>query len=251
MTESIGTSQPTLIPSLSEAADIQAALRLYHYGTATDGVVAEESIAGYIADLYSQISGIGTTAPINLGVDENLNTKQTTGVYSQISTTDARTSNSYNYPLSGGLAYAGILTVVAAENVIFQTYQMESVDSTGAQFWRSKNTAGTWSSWKQVSDSTHTHDDRYYTETELQTSGSSSINPNNLSAAVPITKGGTNAITVTDARANLEIFNAQTAVTSGTDRTPFGGKIFIADPIVVGSTGANIEGAVAGDLWFW
>jgi hypothetical protein len=251
MTESIGISQPTLIPSLSDAANIQAALRLYHYGTATEGAVAEQSVAGYIADIYDQISGLGSTDPINLGINENLNTKQTTGIYSQISTSDARTSSSFNYPLSGGLAYAGILTVVVAENVVFQTYQMESVDSTGAQFWRSKNTAGTWSSWKQTSDTAHVHDDRYYTETELQTSGSSSVHPNNLNASVPITKGGTGALDATNARLNLEIFNSQTAVTAGTDRTPFGGKIFIANPTVVGTTGANIEGAATGDLWFW
>ena len=49
----------------------------------------------------------------------------------------------------------------------------------------------------------------------------------------------------------LEIFNNQTAVTSGNDRVPFAGKIYIADPTVVGSTGANIDGAAVGDLWFW
>lgn len=251
MTESIGVTRPTLIPSLSEVADIQAALRLYHYGSATEGVVAEESVAGYISDLYDQIAGIGSTAPINLGSAENLNSKQATGVYSQISTTDAQSVGSTNYPLFGGLAYAGILTVVTAEGVVFQTYQMESVDTPGSQFWRSKNAAGTWSAWKQVSDASHTHDDRYYTENELQTSGLSSIHPNNLNAPVPLTKGGTGATAADTARTALEIFNSQTAVTAGVDRVPFSGKIFIADPAVVGSTGANIDGATSGDLWFW
>ncbi len=251
MTESIGTTRPTLIPSLSEVADIQAALRLYHYGTATEGVVEPQSIAGYINDLYTQIAGIGSNAPQNLGIAENLNTKNTSGLYSQVSTADARSEGSSNYPLVGGLAYAGLLTVVSAEGVTFQTYQMESVDSTGAQFWRSKNVSGTWSAWKQVADLNHTHDDRYYTETELQTSGASSIHPNNLNTSVPLTKGGTGGTTADTGRAGLEIFNAQTAVTAGNDRVPFSGKVFIADPAIVGSTGANIDGAVSGDLWFW
>jgi hypothetical protein len=56
-------------------------------------------------------------------------------------------------------------------------------------------------------------------------------------------------------RVALEVFNNQTAVTPGTDpgadRIPFAGKIFIADPVIVGSTGSNLDGATAGDLWFW
>lgn len=52
-------------------------------------------------------------------------------------------------------------------------------------------------------------------------------------------------------RLELEIFNNQTAATSGNDRVPFAGKIYIADPTVVGPTGAYIDGAATGDLWFW
>lgn len=58
-------------------------------------------------------------------------------------------------------------------------------------------------------------------------------------------------LTIDQQRTALEIFNKQTAVTSGTDRTPFAGKIYIADPAIVGATGDNIEGPSAGDLWFW
>jgi len=52
-------------------------------------------------------------------------------------------------------------------------------------------------------------------------------------------------------RVAAEFFNSQTAVTEGVDRTPFAGKIYIADPAIVGSNGSNIEDAAAGDLWFW
>ena len=58
-------------------------------------------------------------------------------------------------------------------------------------------------------------------------------------------------LTPAQQRLALELFNSQTAVTSGTDRTPFAGKIYIADPAVVGTNGSNIEDPSAGDLWFW
>jgi hypothetical protein len=59
------------------------------------------------------------------------------------------------------------------------------------------------------------------------------------------------SLTSAQQRASLEIFNSQTSDTSENDRTPFGGKIYIADPAVVGATGNKIDGASAGDLWFW
>lgn len=63
--------------------------------------------------------------------------------------------------------------------------------------------------------------------------------------------GQQTVLTPDQQRVASEIFNKQTVVTSGDDRTPFAGKIFIADPAVVGSTGANIDGASAGDIWLW
>lgn len=68
-------------------------------------------------------------------------------------------------------------------------------------------------------------------------------------ASLPYIGGAT--LSASEQRLSSEIFNQQTAVTSGNDRTPFAGKIFIADPAVVGSTGSNIDGASAGDIWLW
>jgi hypothetical protein len=72
-----------------------------------------------------------------------------------------------------------------------------------------------------------------------------------LDGQVAIAKGGTGANTAANARANLEIFNSQVAVTGGNDRTQYSGKIYVADPAIVGSNGADLDGAVTGDLWFW
>jgi hypothetical protein len=85
----------------------------------------------------------------------------------------------------------------------------------------------------------------------IQTLTNKSIATNQLTGSVAIANGGTGATTVAAARGNLEIFNAQAAVTGGNDRTPYSGKIYVADPAIVGSTGANLDGAAAGDLWFW
>ena len=63
--ESIGTLVPTKIPGLSDPADIQAALRLYHYGdyayntaNASEGSLVNPSIAYTINSLQTQITAI-------------------------------------------------------------------------------------------------------------------------------------------------------------------------------------------------
>jgi len=69
--ESIGTLVPTKIPGLSNAADIQAALRIYHYGdenynpaNASEGSLVNPSIAYTINNLQSQITAIDINATL-------------------------------------------------------------------------------------------------------------------------------------------------------------------------------------------
>jgi hypothetical protein len=68
--ENIGTLVPTKIPGYSDAADIQAALRLYHYGSYTfdtsesdEGNLLNPSIAYTINNLQSQIDGFSGLSP--------------------------------------------------------------------------------------------------------------------------------------------------------------------------------------------
>lgn len=68
--ESIGTLVPTKIPGYSDAADIQAALRVYHYGSYTFDTaesntanLVNPSIAYTINNLQSQIDGISGLEP--------------------------------------------------------------------------------------------------------------------------------------------------------------------------------------------
>jgi hypothetical protein len=85
----------------------------------------------------------------------------------------------------------------------------------------------------------------------IDTLTNKSITVSQLTGELPIANGGTGASTAANARASLEIFNAQVAVTGGNDRTQYSGKIYVADPAIVGASGANLDGAAAGDLWFW
>lgn len=69
--ESIGTLVPTKIPSLSDQADIQAALRVYHYGSYTFDTaetntanLINPSVAYTINNLQSQITALSGAAPL-------------------------------------------------------------------------------------------------------------------------------------------------------------------------------------------
>ena len=69
--ESIGALVQTKVPALSDPADIQAALRLYHYGdyaynsaNASEGSLVNPSIAYTITDLQNQIDAIDTSASL-------------------------------------------------------------------------------------------------------------------------------------------------------------------------------------------
>lgn len=68
--ESIGTLIPTKIPGLGDAADIQAALRLYHYGSYTFDITETDkanlvspSIAKTLSDLQDSITGFSALQP--------------------------------------------------------------------------------------------------------------------------------------------------------------------------------------------
>jgi hypothetical protein len=60
--ENIGSVYPTKIPGLDEAADIQAAFKLYHYGTSatvsTEAEIVPNSVVGHIKALDTRIDVI-------------------------------------------------------------------------------------------------------------------------------------------------------------------------------------------------
>jgi hypothetical protein len=174
--EDIGKLFKTQIPGFEDAADIQAALKLYHYGSTSYNPNNEDpsgllsnSVAGHFQTLKDRLDSLNVEELKLLGLGENLNTKTQEGRYSQNSNADARSLNSVNYPTINGLAYAGILSVIVGENIIYQTYQTSGVPSgslNNAIFFRSRGESLVYSPWLQLSDTAHTHDERYYTESE-------------------------------------------------------------------------------------
>jgi hypothetical protein len=63
--ESIGSVYPTQIPGYDDAADIQAALKLYHYGSTTvpanEGALVANSVAGHIKALDTRLDSVEST----------------------------------------------------------------------------------------------------------------------------------------------------------------------------------------------
>lgn len=186
MPENIGASSApynTKIPRIDENADIQTALRLYHYGEDTnnpDPIIAN-SIAGHLDDLESSKL---SKAPEVLLNNVNLDNIVNTGYYSQPSTTNARTGSQYPQYLDpeGALKfYAGLLKVVNDGPIVFQHYHMigEVGYPINATFWRYKF-SGTWSSWRRAftdeTDVIKITDLRYYGTSQVYTKTESDTN---------------------------------------------------------------------------
>ena len=177
MTTDIGTSGAkynTRIPDLTDNADIQAALRIYHYGsdTSNPSPIPANSIAGFFKALDDSKLNLDPGSIYSEG--NNLNTITTTGFYSQpnsTGTTSAQAVGATGYPLlaADGKAYAGMLEVVNDGTLIFQKYHM--TDGKNSVFWRISSDGGsTWGSgWKQATDESHQHDARYYQKYETFT----------------------------------------------------------------------------------
>ena len=178
MTENIGAPSAPFnsgIPSLSDNADIQAALRYYHYGNDTNdpgsllGDGTEDFIAGHLQTLEN--TKLGQT-PTSLAASASLNDQTTTGFYVQ-----ANTPTGSNYPA----AHAGMLTVVSDGTNVFQEYQVVGVaesgsaSSTNKTWWRFYY-GGSWKVWRTFVTSgefVSLGDARYYTKSYLDSQFSS------------------------------------------------------------------------------
>lgn len=171
MAENIGgPSAPynTVIPSITDNADIQTALRLYHYGSNTNapGTIPSDSLAGHLTELENTKVDILPTSIPNAA---NLNSYITTGYYTQTNNSFAAAGT--NYPES----FAGLLTVVNDGAIVFQQYQVIGAAESGSTinpdnrtYWRFFIGAS-WKPWRtfiEQSDFASIGDGRYYTRTE-------------------------------------------------------------------------------------
>ena len=249
--QDIGSKYKTQIPSLTENADIQTALRVYHYGAASEpGTLVPNSVAGHLETLENTKVDI---LPIQViaGAQNNLNLKNTTGYYSI--PTDVIASAGTNYPPS---ATAGMLQVVNdGSGIIYQTYLMSGTQP--KLFWRGYY-AGAWSSWIQASASDHSHAEFNTLATAIGTKQATITGAATTITSVDL---DTEKVLVSDGsgkvRASADITTTELGYLNGTSGTvpSLAGtvgnngtskKIFIQDPATGTPTGINV-----GDLWFW
>jgi hypothetical protein len=277
MTESIGNLYETEVPALSDVADIQEALRIYHYGApsgsgagqypisnSAPSNLVQPSIAYHLYNLQEQIdnfeSGVlpsaytgkgvlisasqaSTPRALSLGTNGQVltvNTAETTGLqWSTPAVTLTNTVTLINKTLTNStISSSGLIFAGPTGNAFTTTLILPTPTANKTVFFPA--TADT-----PAPSTTLVGRDTVDTLTNK------TIEVGQLDGQVAIAKGGTGASTAANARANLEIFNSQVAVTGGNDRTQYSGKIYVADPAIVGASGASLDGAAAGDLWFW
>ena len=277
MAESIGNIYSTAIPSLSDTADIQEALRVYHYGansgsgdgqyppTNTDPTnLVIPSVAYHLYDLQRQITnfeaGVLPSAYVQKGT---LISASQPGTPLAITPTQNGQILYSNSATATGLEWKfPEVTLINTVTLSNKTLLNASIGIQGLRFngpsgnaFATTLTIPTPTANKSValpgSDLIPGASTVLVGADTIQTLTNKSIAVGQLTGTLPLTNGGTGATTAANARNNLEIFNAQLAATGGNDRTTYSGKIYVADPGIVGATGASIDGAAEGDLWFW
>ena len=254
MVQPIGTKYQTNIPLLSDNADIQTALKVYHYGQASEpSTLIANSVAGHLNTLENTKVDIVPTQVI-AGATNDLNLKNVTGYYSI--PTNAIASAGSNYPTG---ATAGMLHVINdGSGIIYQTYQT----NTSRLFWRVYFN-GVWSvSWTEASPTAHSHTEfgtlagQIATKQDAITSGSltTAINTNlGTDGAVYVDSSGKLRASSVVTQAELERISTVTSdvqtqlnnkpSTFNASGATSGVKIFIQS--------TTPTGMAAGDLWFW
>ena len=277
MTESIGNLYETEVPALSDVADIQEALRIYHYGApsgsgagqypisnSAPSNLVQPSIAYHLYNLQEQIdnfeSGVLPSAYTGKGVLISASQASTPRALSLGTNGQVLTVNTAE---TTGLRWdTPAVTLTNAITLTNKTLTNSTISSSGLIF---AGPVGNSFTTTLVLPTPTANKTVFFPATEdtpapsttlvgrdtVDTLTNKTIEVGQLDGQVAIAKGGTGASTAANARANLEIFNSQVAVTGGNDRTQYSGKIYVADPAIVGASGASLDGAAAGDLWFW
>jgi hypothetical protein len=275
MAVDIGSLYTTSIPDETDEADIQAAFRLYHYGSSTYDPSNQEvldvlpnSIAGIFKALELAINSIEPGIPPSLlGTKGSLITFD--GVTLEASKLDPGTDGTVltaNSTVQQGLEWRQLPVTETSENTFEnKTLDTPLITSGGFKFLASDPVGNTNittllapsipSENKTISlpdanttlvgrDTTDTLINKVISLTTNTVTGTvaefntSLTNANFLTTLnlVTIEQGGTGAANANNAKINLDIFRNASGATSN--------KVFIQST-------QPASGAVAGDLWFW
>jgi hypothetical protein len=271
----IGELYPTSIPDETDVADIQAAFRLYHYGSSTYNAFGEElanvlpnSIAGIFKRLEEEIENIepglsigllGNTPGSILTIDtaNELPVMVDPGPNGFVLTADSSSEFGISW-LEPGVSPTSTTTL---QN---KTLDLPLIESTGVRFLAEALDNNNYTTLlapisptanKIISlpdanttlvgrDTNDTLINKILSLTSNTLTGTvaefnaalTDANFLTTASAVTIAQGGTGAATATDAKINLDIFRNATGA--------FSGKVFV-------QATQPTSGAVAGDLWFW
>lgn len=253
MPEQIGSFFPTQVPSYTEAADIRKAFNLYHYGQeavpATESEILPQSMAGYIRDTLAAIEAaeIGQTVINNLGLNDNLNSISSSGVYHST----ASPTTLLNYPTTS----RGVLVVYNSNNTTYQTYQTAGTPNNF--YWRSTNFGTSeFSAWALASKDGHAHDNLYYTIAQIDNKIGTSIAPERVAVtdtagkivAGPANVGSTQLAFLSGLASNAQAqINDRALVNHNHDDLYF--RKNEVPRLWVQAT--QPSGAQVGDIWVW
>lgn len=244
MSIEIGQDFKTQIPALSDDANIQEAFRLYHYGIPTEPDVgtpiAPLSIESHLQTLRFDLDNIAAGQAAVTVLDlENLDNVVDSGTYHKPTTPLA----GYGYPsLNPGL----LIVTATASGPVYQIYQtIGGASGTNNRWWRGRTATTTdWSAWKQTSFSGHTHDDRYYTETEID----SKLSPTMTANAVAVTDSS-GAIVSSSSISTTELGHLDGATSNIQDQ--LNDRYTKAESTRIFVQQAMPSGSQTGDLWIW
>ncbi len=276
MPEQIGNFFPTQVPSYTEAADIRKAFNLYHYGTeevpTSEAAILPASIAGYIRDTLQALEDaeIGQTVVLSLSSTDNLNFSDTvqSGIYKTAIGLTNEQATTLNYPVNS----TGLLSYTkTTDSTYFQTF-ISTIDN--GYWWRiglKPQVNIEWTSWQKAAEANHTHDTRYFTQSQIN-------NKLNMSTVTPMTPSSaaivdsTGKVTSSSSVTQAELETLSDISTAQTVQSQINGKAntshFHDDRYYLRSDVANPQsgaqksvrifvqsttpsGALVGDLWFW
>jgi hypothetical protein len=271
--EQIGDFYPTQVPSYTEAADIRKAFNLYHYGTeevpTSEGDIIAESMAGYIRDTLAALEAaeIGETVVLSLTSTDNLNFSDSvqSGIYKSAINLTNEQATTLNYPVNS----LGLLNhVKTTDSTYFQTFI--SVTDNG-YWWRvgvKPQVDVVWTSWQKAAESNHTHDTRYFTESEINAKLNMTTMTPSSAAIVDSTGKVTSSSSVTQAELETlsDISTATTIKTQLDAKAPLthyhDERYYLRSDVSDPQSGAQKSVRVfvqstqptspaVGDLWFW